>query len=198
MRWWHVPSSASPNTLPHRDIDPINTLNSHYFLAAEVMRENFEKLGRELKSRGRLSQRKQVDYRIYLCSWLGFLAVTSEGFSKLKPRLLLQDQRPKEFVELIPKSDALGKLMKQHADPLRRVRNSIFHLRDDAEALTTFMSAETMEWARNLHDGFKQFFSAYRVLCEVQYFLHDRLLESSLVSKRRRAELEAMNHPGST
>jgi hypothetical protein len=174
-------------SLPHRDHDPVLTLYAHYFLAAELMRANYLRLGAKRKKRGKLSQNDAVDWTIYLTTWLGFLHVTCEGFKKIKMRLLLQNERPGDFRDLIPKSDAIGKAVKRHADPLRDVRNNVFHLRDDAAAVEKFFGdrARRLTWAEELHAAFAKFFSDYRVLCEGHYIMNDRTSESQLVPKRQ-------------
>jgi hypothetical protein len=168
------------DSLPNRDQDAVLTLYAHYFLAAELMRSNCLKLESKLKQRGRLSRKDTVEQGIYAGTWLGFLAVTCEGFKKLRFHLLLQENRPEEFRELIPKSDAIGKVIKQHADPLREFRNHIFHLRDDAGAIERFFAKGSVRliWAKELHSAFGEFFSEYRVLCFVHYMTHDRTSES--------------------
>ncbi len=102
-----------------------------------------------------------VHEAIYFFTWLGFLGVTCEGFKKIGMRLLLQNERPDQFRELIPKSDEIGRAMKRHSDPLREVRNNVFHLRDDTEAIKRFFADEAgrLAWAEELHKKFVQFFS---------------------------------------
>ena len=167
------------DSLPNRDQDPVLTLYAHYFLAAELMRSNYAKFESKLKKRGRLSRNDTVEQGIYFATWLGFLGVTCEGFKKLKFRLLLQENRPENFRELIPKSDAIGRVIKQHADPLREFRNNIFHLRDDIGAIERFLANESvhLRWAEELHTAFGDLFSEYRVLCEVHYMIHGRKIE---------------------
>lgn len=140
------------------------------------MHSNYRKLVSKRNLRGRLGKKDQVNQSIYFCTWLGYLAVTCEGFTKLKMRVLLQENRPKDFRELVPKSDELGKVMKQHSDPLRKFRNDVFHLREDAGELLQFLNKRDLrlEWAEKLHAAFSDFFSAYRVLCFVHYAMHGR------------------------
>lgn len=166
-------------TLPHRDCDPVLTLYAHYFLAADLMRTNFEKSEAKWKQRGRLSRNDAVNQSIYFCTWLGFLGVTCESFRKLGLRLLLQENRPKEFCELTPKVDEIGKAMKQNFDSLRKFRNSVFHLRYDTGEMERFLSkkVERLIWAEELHTAFKEFFSNYRILCQVHYVIHERTSE---------------------
>jgi hypothetical protein len=168
-----------PDLLPNRDQDPVLTLYAHYFLAAELMRTNYAKLQSKLKQRGRLSRKDTVDLGIYFGTWLGFLGVTCEGFKKLRFRLLLQENRPDDFRELIPKSDAIGRVIKQHADPLREFRNNVFHLRDDVITLERFFANESvrLSWAKELHTAFGDLFSEYRILCQVHYITHNRKIE---------------------
>jgi hypothetical protein len=167
------------DSLPNRDQDPVLTLYAHYFLAAELMRSNYAKLQSKLKRRGRLSRKDTVDQGIYFGTWLGFLGVTCEGFRKLRIRLLLQENRPEDFRELIPKSDAIGRVIKQHTDPLREFRNNVFHLRDDFGAIErSFANGSVrLRWAEELHTAFGDLFSEYRILCEVHYFIHNRPIE---------------------
>lgn len=166
-----IDSRLPGDNLPARNLDIVLVLHSHYFQAAELMLENYDNLHRKWKKNNSLSHRKVVDLRIYMSSWLGFLAVTCEGFENLRMHLLLRNSRPPDFEELIPKSDALGKLIKRHRNPLRELRNKTFHLREDPEAIRRFFDpdANRLPWARELHDAFADFFSAYRVQCEVHY-----------------------------
>jgi len=141
------------------------------------MLENYDKLYKKWGMDKSLSQRKIVDLRIYLSSWLGFLAVTCEGFEKLGMRLLLLNSRPVVFKELIPKSDAIGRMINRHGNPLREFRNKTFHLRENPEAIRRFFAPDKkkrLPWARELHDAFADFFSAYRIECEVHYELNGR------------------------
>jgi hypothetical protein len=181
--------------LPHRNQDAVLTLYAHYFLAAVIMRENFDKLEAERKSRGRLSKRITVDQGIYFTTWLGFLGVTCEGFRKLNMRALLQNNRPPEFQELLVKSNGLGRVMNLHADELRQLRNSIFHLRDDTEAINKFFAEKAIRkvWAEELNSDFTSFFSDYRVLCEVHYVTTNRTSESHLHHGQRKSILRPGN-----
>ena len=79
------------STLPHRDKDDVLTLYAHYFLASKLMLKNYKKLVAKRNQRSRLSQNDRVQLSIYFCTWLGFLAVTSEGFKKLGIRRLVKD-----------------------------------------------------------------------------------------------------------
>jgi hypothetical protein len=143
------------------------------------MHSNYAKLQSKLKQRGRLSRKDTVDRGIYFSTWLGFIGVTYEGFRKLRFRLLLQNNRPEDFRELIPKSDWIGGMIKQHADPLREFRNNVFHLRDDIAAIERFFTNGSVRrrWAEELQTAFRDLFSEYRILCEVHYILHGRKAE---------------------
>lgn len=170
--------------LPSRDKDPILTLYAHYFLAADLMRKNYEKIDRQVKRAGKLSRNSEINVRIYLSSWLGFLAVTCEGFKDLKVRLLLKSERPEDFAELSSIADSIGRLMNVHADALRKYRNKVFHLRENSEEIRSFFAkdAERLPWARELHTAIAEFFSQYRVLCEMHYILHGR--KSEMISSK--------------
>lgn len=170
------------STLPHRDSDAVLTLYAHYFLASELMQKNYRKLEEKRNQLYRLSQDERVHLSIYFCTWLGFLAVTSEGFKKLGMRILIQNERPKDFVELIPKIDKLGSLMKKHSNPLRKFRNNIFHLRESHEELEQFLEGKhnRLEWAEDLQAALGDFFSEYRILCQVHYIVQGRKEECSI------------------
>lgn len=174
-----IDSRLPDDNLPPRNLDIVLVLYSHYFQAAELMLENYNNLHRKWRKDNSLSHKKVVDLRIYLSSWLGFLAVTCEGFEGLSMHLLLQNSRPAAFERLIPKSDAIGKMIKLHRHPLRELRNKTFHLRENPEAIRRFFAPDEnrLPWARELHDAFAVFFSAYRVECEVHYALNGRLGE---------------------
>ena len=163
-------------TLPHRDKDAVLTLYAHYFLASELMLKNYKKLIVKRNQRSRLSQNDRVQLSIYFCTWLGFLAVTAEGFKKLGIRRLVKDARPPEFVKLIPKADELGKLLKKHDDALRKFRNNVFHLRESSEEIERFFRERPnrLEWAEELQAAFNKFFSSYRILCQVHYVIESR------------------------
>ena len=171
-----IDSRLPGDSLPARNLDLVLTLDTHYFQAADLMFENYTSLYLRWEKNNSLSHRKFVDLRIYMSSWLGFLAVTCEGFEKLKMNLLLQKDRPPPFQDLIIKSNAVGKLIKRHRDALRELRNKTFHLRDEPETLRRFFApeAERLPWAKELHEAFKVFFSAYRVECEVHYLHNGR------------------------
>ena len=107
-----IDSRLPGDNLPARNLDIVLVLGSHYFQVAELMLENYDSLSKRWKKNNSLSHRKIVDLRIYMTSWLGFLAVTCEGFENIGMRLLIQNNRPSAFQKLIQKSDAIGKLIK--------------------------------------------------------------------------------------
>ena len=167
--------------LPHRDLDGVLALYIHYFNAADLMRKNYEAISKSFAKRAP-TRKQQMDLSIYLSSWLGFLAVTCEGYQKLRMRILLTSERPLSFQELIPQSDALGRLINMHKHKLRNLRNNIFHLREDLTAIRDFFCGveNRLEWARTLHVDFEHFFSDYRILCEVHYLMNNRRAESDV------------------
>lgn len=173
---------ATGNALPHRTRDSILMLSSQCFDSANLMFEHYDAVNRLLTKRQNLSDSSRLKFRVYLLSWLGYLHTTVEGFEHAGMRLLLQNKRPESFLELIPKSDKIGKLVKRHANDLRVLRNDIFHLRTDNEALKQFFhdDGKRMEWAKELHSTFASFFSAYRVLAEVEYLYSGRFDESQI------------------
>ncbi len=155
-----VDSSYPDEMLPSRNRDRINILQIHYFQTAELMFENYDKLRRKLHKNGHLSQCEKVYMRTYLFTWLGFLGVVCEGFRNLNIRILLNNNRPSEFKELVPISDSIGKLMKEHADSLREFRNKVFHLRENTDFVHNFFDKkiERLPWARELHMALANFF----------------------------------------
>ncbi|WP_442783149.1 DUF6896 domain-containing protein [Collimonas fungivorans] len=176
--------------LPHRDQDKVMALYTKCFLAADLMRKNYEKLSHKWEKNNHLSQSEKVDLGIYFSSWLGYLGVTCEGFKKLNMRLLLKENRPKSFHELISKCDDIGKLRKRHSESLREFRNNVFHLRDDIKPILRFAAddAGRLAWAGELHAAIAEFLSEYSVLCEVHYVMQGRRSESQIGRKlpRRR------------
>lgn len=169
----------STKSLPHRDEDPVLIFYAHYFCAADLMRDNYQKLEAKRQRNGRLSRNDAVNWSIYFCTWLGYLGVACESFRGLNVRLLLRESRPDEFRELVPLADGIGKTMKQHYDPLRKFRNSVFHLRGDAEDMKSFLSKQDsrLEWAGGLHEELGNFCSNYRILCQVHYVMNERFNE---------------------
>ena len=177
--------------LPHRDQDLVLTLYVTSFLAADLMRQNHDKLFRKWEKSDHLSLNDKINIRIYFYTWLGYLGVTCEGFRKLNMRSLLKDSRPESFNELIPKCDEVGSLLKLHADSLRELRNNVFHLRDDIKAILRFAFDDEgrLAWAGELHSTIESFFSEYRLLCEMHYLMYSRSSESQIAgshAKRRK------------
>ena len=168
--------------LPHRDEDAVMTLYAHCYLAADLMMTNHKKLVTKLNKEGRPSQNRRVDLRIYASTWLGYLAVTAEGFKGLGMRKLLEFQRPHEFIELIEPANRVGTTIKKHDDALRKLRNSVFHIRKDSNEIRNFFYEKPgrLEWADELQSTFKDFFSAYRIVFDVYCVLNDRRDEASL------------------
>ncbi|HHZ4395062.1 TPA: DUF6896 domain-containing protein, partial [Escherichia coli] len=107
-----------------------------------------------------MSEREEFEMGIYLSTWLGFLGVVCEGFKSLNMRLLLDNERPREFKELLPISDGIGKLMKEHSNSLRIFRNNVFHLRESTGFIHYFFDKEVerLPWARELHIALSDFF----------------------------------------
>lgn len=172
--------------LPSPNEDPVLTLYAHYFLAADLMRENYRGLTTKANNEKSLNRSESCKAGIYFRSWLGFLAVTCEGFNSLSMRILLQTSRPTSFAKVIPTSDKLGKIIKQHEKPLRAFRNDVFHLRENTSSIDEFLDpqANRLPWADELHKTLELFFSKYRVSCEVHYVLTNRNSESQLVRDR--------------
>lgn len=181
--------------LPHRTRDSVHALSTQCFESADLMLEHYQVIDRiRTKDKG-LSSSNRLKFRVYLLSWLGYLHTTAEGFKDLRMRLLLQNRRPASFLELIAECDGIGRLEKRHADDLRKLRNDIFHLSADDDAIGKFFSGdgERLEWARELHAAFKSFFSSYRVLSEMHFFLSGRLGESQIrieSAQRRRKKAQ--------
>lgn len=183
-----IDSTHPGDMLPSRNHDIVVTLIVHYFDAAILMRENYEKLKLKLNKNGKLSRKDESCRRIYFYSWLGFLAVTCEGFRGMNMRRLLTNERPDDFKELLPLSDGLGKMINVHWDPLREFRNNVFHLRESHEKIRKFFleDVDRLFWVRELHQAFEHFFSNYRIQCEVHYALNNRKGESDIRRGRRR------------
>lgn len=181
--------------LPHRDKDKILTLYSHYFQYADLMLENYNNTKIKINKKGKMSSKDKIEKNIYLLSWLSFLAVTCEGFKKLKVRIILLCERPKEFQNICQNSDYLNKTINVHYDELRKLRNSVFHLRDSTKAIKEFLTdEERLGWALLLHKRFELFFKEYWMLCEAEYFTSNRLEESIIriqnLEKRRQTKKE--------
>lgn len=174
--------------LPYRHADRVLTLFSHYFQAADLMRDNRKKLLRQWEKTGKLSDSKQIELRTYFTSWLGFLAVVCEGFKRLNLRILLTEQRPESFKELTSDSDRIGRLINLHHKALKRYRNDVFHLRPNLDEIRSFFyeGPDRVIWADELHELMARFFSGYRVLCEVHYMLHGRSGEGQIGGFRPR------------
>lgn len=166
--------------LPHWTQDRVQVLSAQCFDSAHLMFDHYEAVNRLQAKEKKLSRANGLKLRVYLLSWLGYLNTTAEGFRDLNVRLLLQNKRPASFLELIAKCDEIGNLEKRHAYDLRVLRNDIFHLRTDNEAIKKFFSddGERMGWSRDLHATFASFFSSYKILAEMHYVSSGRFGES--------------------
>lgn len=172
-----------PNdSLPMRHNDLVLLLYWDYFYAAELMCRNYKGISHKTDSLLDLENNDRLECKIYFSSWLGYLYVTCEAFKKLKLRVLLLNERPLDFIELVPKADEIGKLINRHSDALRKYRNGVFHLRDNLDSLTEFFSVKEnrIEWADELQSTLLSFFKEYRMKCELHYIINHRLSESSL------------------
>jgi len=182
---------APNDLLPHYDQDEVVALNVHSFLAANLMLKNYRKLSSKLEKNKYLSQKDEVEFRIYFCTWLGFLYATCERFIKPDMSALLKERRPESFAELVPQSDKITRKINVHWDALRKFRNNVFHTRKDVKTIFLFAADEDdrLSWAHEIHAEFAGFFSMYRILCEEHYLTHDRFGESQMrkLSAKRRA-----------
>lgn len=174
------------DNLPLKNKDPILALHAHQFQAADLMMRNYEKIMDKWERYDRVSLNEKINAGIYLSTWLGFLRVTCEGFFSLQIRRLLQEERPEGFGEVVEQHDAVLKLEKQHRDALREFRNNTFHPQRDLQIRRDFFDSEKsrIPWAHELHNEVAQFFSSYRIQCEVHYFVQGRL--SELDARRNR------------
>jgi hypothetical protein len=178
-----------PNdSLPHQEQDKVLAVYTHSFLAADLMLENYKKLWNKLNKNNDLSQDDGVNFRIYFSSWLGYLHATCEGFEKLGMYMLLMKNRPTSFTEVIPKWVEVARLIKLHDNPLRELRNNVFHTRVDAKPILHFAADEAgrLSWAGELHFSIAEFFSLYRILCEVHYMTNGRIEESQVRQQNAR------------
>lgn len=171
-----IDSRSKGDLLPHRDHDNVLTLYFHYFYAADLMHKNYESLNLQWQQNEGLNNDNETKLRIYMNSWLGFLAVTCEGFKKLSMRTLLLENRPNEFQELLDECNKLNSEMKKNSNHLRKFRNNVFHLRDNlADTLAFFEPGkDRLAWARSIHSNLDQFFSQYRVLYECHCLINNR------------------------
>ena len=122
-----------------------------------------------------------------------FFGQLARDSQKNNMRRLLNDERPHDFRELLPESDALGRLIKTHFHPLREVRNSVFHLRDNPDKIRNFFSkeADRLSWALELHNALKRFFANYRIQCAVHYAMNGRKGEIDIGRGRTRRTFSA-------
>lgn len=173
-----IDSRLPGDKLPSANQDPVLTLYVHYFLAADLMLINYQKLNRKWEKSGKLNRKDEIQIRIYFVTWLGYLGVICEAFNKhLKNiRNILTHERPDRFKEIVPLSNRLGNMIKSHSDPLRKFRNGVFHLRESPEDIRNFFErdANRLAWANEFHEALDKFFSEYRLYCEVHYALNNR------------------------
>src|SRR4051812_36617887 len=118
--------------LPHRDQDPVLRLYSHYFQAAEVMREQRRRLQTEVKKSGHLSRRNGIDLYIYSNFWLSALFVVIEGVRDLELDQLIKC-RPPSFHHIEQLYRELADTVIKHETELRYLRNATFHFQKTPE-----------------------------------------------------------------
>lgn len=176
-----IDSRDQGDLLPHRDSDKVLTLNVHYFYAADLMLKQYDATNKKWENNQKITFEEEIRSRIYMDSWLGFLAVTCEGYKKLNVYLLLNNERPLEYQELVPESSKLSKSINKHYNYLRKFRNNVFHLRESVDDTLEFLSlsADRLAWARSIHNDLEKFFSNYRIFCECHYITNGRRSESS-------------------
>lgn len=78
---------------------------------------------------------------------------------------------------------------RQRSPELKLYRSATFHYQKDLEKHRSFLFADgSLVWALELQFQLQDFFSTYRVNCEVIYMLEGRMEESEIASasKRRR------------
>ena len=181
--------------LPHYSHDKVITIFSECFGAADVMLGHYESTKLYGEKKGGLSRSKRIQLRVYLLTWLGYLHSTMEAFQSARVRLLLQERRHHAFREAIPLFDELNSLFKPHSNDLRVLRNNVFHLLTDIDALDSFLAADEkrLSWATELHHHIAGFFSKYRVLAELHYFNTGRMSESVIkdVARERKTRRSA-------
>jgi len=178
--------------LPHYDQDKVVALNVHSFLPADLMRKNYQKLASKLRKNNYLSLKDELEYRIYFLTWLGYLSETCSKFDTPTMCILLAERRPGAFRELIGQSQELTRLIKLHIKPLKKLRNNVFHTRENVKPILQFATDEMgrLSWAGELHSGFAQFFSMYRILCEEHYLSRGRLDESQIRKQQARRKAQ--------
>ncbi|HEY4316282.1 MAG TPA: hypothetical protein VGN04_01640 [Herbaspirillum sp.] len=173
---------APKDMLPHREQDSVLVLHAKFFLAADLMRRNYEKLSHKSEKYSYLSQNDRINLDIYFSSWLGYLGAVCEAFKTLNLRRLLEQDRPPSFRELIVKCEHIGGLLKRRSGSLRGFRNSLFHLRDESKAILRLAAddAERLAWLGELHDAIAEFLYEYRMACEAHYARQGRRSESQI------------------
>lgn len=189
-----VDGRSPGDNLPLKSQDPILSLYTIHFQAADLMRENYEKLCGKWEKNNHLGLSDRIKVKIYMSSWLGYLNVVCEGFWKLSVGDLLRECRPERFKDIIHQYDVVEELFGRHIYELKGFRNNLFHPRQDMRVVRDFFnrSEDRISWAHELHKEIARFFSSYRVNCEVHCALQGRLSEldirQSRVRRRRQTE----------
>jgi hypothetical protein len=151
------------------------------------MYEMFQKLHKKAQIK-KLSEKDTVDRRSLLYYWLSSLFVVIEGFVELDVPALLRC-RPSNFEEIVDRAKLVLDHARQRSPELKLYRSATFHYQKDSEKHRSFLFADgSLVWALELQFQLQDFFSAYRVNCEVIYMLEGRMEESEIASasKRRR------------
>ncbi|WP_434064342.1 DUF6896 domain-containing protein [Pseudomonas aeruginosa] len=178
LRATEVDWRLAGDLLPPDTQDVILKIYAHSFLSADLMRSNYKKLDARWDRRGKLSNTDEVNIRIYLFTWLGFLFETCKWFKKKNVRNLLRNERPIEFRELLEEVNLLVSLFDRYESHLKGFRNCVFHLPDSRVTREYFCrEAGRVEWSHELHNSLEVFFSQYRIRCLSHYALNGRKCE---------------------
>lgn len=189
---------ADADKLPHQRDDAVLRLYIHYFLTADLMREQLRKLDLQKRAKGRLSVNKELERYRYWLIWLSGLYVVVDGFLKKIAKLDLIRQRPEIFSDLRPLVADLTDQCNAHRDSLRRFRNATFHFEEHSDEQIQFVltSENREDWALDLHRKFADFFSRYRVHCGVIYMMANRMDEDPDRPNKEPFDLDIVRRAG--
>jgi hypothetical protein len=160
--------------LPPADDDPIIRLHDYYFQQTDLIYEHVEKLYSLHEKNGRLSRKNIVNLQSYVKLWLTTLYVVAEGFqsAEVKNHFLNSgiDLTEKDDLDMKVYWHSIHHKIEQLGNQLKSYRNVTLHFQPSHTRLlmkrSSFLQYEgrhrPIEWARELQEEMRKFFSQYR------------------------------------
>jgi hypothetical protein len=177
--------------LPPADDDAIIRLHDYYFQQTDLIYGHVEKLYSLHEKNGRLSHKNTVNLQSYAKLWLATLYVVVEGFQSEEVKNHFHnsgiDLTDEGDLEMKVYWDSIQHKIEQLGNQLKSYRNVTFHFQPSHTRLlmkrSSFLQYEgrhrPIEWARELQEEMRKFFSQYRPRASALLMHQEFLAEAS-------------------